>query len=335
MIPRRCLSWHIKTSIKKSFVEVYGHWFYGVCFSLFTVDIRDGRSGSLLCLDVLWEHRSVHSRAVLSTKSRETSPLQRRNGLRTFNLGASRCTYQYCCRAVPPIPTFPVTATIATEQHLTNVQPLKTSDPQWSHVGRFNSKQGSAAVGSANLWELPVCLREMRKLSYVSDLLIPLIEEHHKPTYRARLQRHQNKSQSCSVYDNSIRKECLIFCIRVAYSESLAGFQFALVSIELPRRNVNLFRNCSWKNSSTGSNTGKYVSIMEMSNFADDLIQRQILFPDRLCHCPLDSLGDGQMREESIAMTGACARQCMIWCNARPLLDCEHTQRGGDVQECL
>jgi creatine kinase len=171
-----------------------------------------------------------------------------------------------------------------------------------------------------------------------SDLLNPLIEEHHKPTYRARLQRHKTNLNPAQLLKQQLDPEgAYILYTRLRLARSLAGFQFAPCIDRAARRKIErLFKECvkDWKNSSTGSSTGKYVSIMEMSNAQhDDLIQRQILFPD-----PDDfAVAAGLARDWPDARGIYCddwsdTPGIMIWCNAEDHFWIVSTSKGGDVQ---
>jgi hypothetical protein len=171
-----------------------------------------------------------------------------------------------------------------------------------------------------------------------SDLLNPLIEEHHKPTYRARLQRHKTNLNPAQLLKQQLDPEgAYILYTRLRLARSLAGFPFAPCIDRAARRKIeHLFKECvaDWKNSSTGSSTGKYVSIMEMSNEQhDDLIQRQILFPD-----PDDfAIAAGLARDWPDARGIYCddwrdTPGIMIWCNAEDHFWIVSTSKGGDVQ---
>jgi creatine kinase len=171
-----------------------------------------------------------------------------------------------------------------------------------------------------------------------SDLLNPLIEEHHKPTYRARLQRHKTNLNPAQLLKQQLDPEgAYILYTRLRLARSLAGFPFAPCIDRASRRKIErLFKECveDWKNSSTGFITGKYMSIYEMTNEQhDDLIQRQILFPD-----PDDfAIAAGLARDWPDARGIYCddwrdTPAIMIWCNAEDHFWIVSTSKGGDVQ---
>jgi creatine kinase len=170
-----------------------------------------------------------------------------------------------------------------------------------------------------------------------SDLLNPLIDEHHKPTYRVRLQRHKTNLNPAQLLKQQLDPEgAYILYTRLRLARSLAGFAFAPCIDRAARRQIErLFKECveDWKNTSTGA-TGKYVSIMEMSNEQhEDLIQRQILFPD-----PDDfAVAAGLARDWPDARGIYCddwrdTPAIMMWCNAEDHFWIVSTSKGGDVQ---
>lgn len=164
-----------------------------------------------------------------------------------------------------------------------------------------------------------------------AELLNPLIEQHHLPTYRKKLQRHKTNLNPKELLQQQLDPDGnYILYTRLRLARSLSGFAFAPCITRAARRQIeDIFRGCinDWK-------TGKYVSVMEMSNsLHNELIQRQILFPD-----PDDfSIAAGLARDWPDARGIYCndwrdTPAIMIWCNAEDHFWIVSTAKGGDVQ---
>lgn len=165
-----------------------------------------------------------------------------------------------------------------------------------------------------------VFVGDAESYSTFGELLNPLIEQHHKPIYRKKLQRHKTNLNPQELLQQKIDPDgAYILYTRLRLARSLSGFAFAPNIDRAARRHVErILRECiaDWKNN---GDTGEYRKVMDMSNDQhDDLIERQIMFPD-----PDEfSIAAGLARDWPDARGLYCddwrdTPGIMIWCNAR------------------
>ena len=182
-----------------------------------------------------------------------------------------------------------------------------------------------------------------------APLFDPIIERHHKATTRVRLQRfHTNLNPGQLLEHRLDPKGEYILYTRMRLARSIDGFRFTPCMTRQERRMVEgLVRDCvkdldqqsqssdvTNDSSKTASNTGGYVSVMDMSNKQhDDLVRRQLLFND-----PDEYLiSTGMARDWPDGRGIYCdtwdgTPNLMIWCNAADHVWIISNAKGGDVQ---
>jgi len=112
-------------------------------------------------------------------------------------------------------------------------------------------------------------------------------------------------------------------------ARSIAGFRFTPCISRAERRAVErLIRDClaDWKE-------GEYISVFDMSNKQhDDLVRRQLLFPDPDDYMISAGLGRDWPDARGIYCDSFKAPNLMVWCNAQDHIWIISNAKGGDVQ---
>jgi creatine kinase len=183
-----------------------------------------------------------------------------------------------------------------------------------------------------------------------AKLLDPIIETHHKATTRVRLQRFRTNLNPGGLLEHRLDPTGeYILHTRMRLARSIVGFRFTPCMSRGERREVErLVRDCvsDWNTgsrpssdtnddaSSTSTNTGGYISLMDMTNKQhDDLVRRQLLFTD-----PDDYIvSAGLARDWPDGRGVYCdtwmgTPNMMIWCNAADHVWIISNAKGGDVQ---
>ena len=184
-----------------------------------------------------------------------------------------------------------------------------------------------------------------------APLFDPIIELHHNATTRVRLQRFRTNLNPGQLLEHRLDpKGEYILYTRMRLARSIDGFRFTPCMTRQERRMVErLIRDCvkdmdqqqpqnsdatNFTRSNIVSNTGGYISVMDMSNKQhDDLVRRQLLFidPDEYL------ISSGIARDWPDGRGIYCdtwigTPNLMIWCNAADHVWIISNAKGGDVQ---